>query len=315
MNVNVTVKYRLSAAGQRAALVAGRPATSTATETMTIDDPALLDHLTIQPDGSLVLDVTGYPGGCYHSKLLYLDAPPSSIKEVLQLWGAYSDEVKAAREAEAAAERARQEEAARKAAEKAAHDAPLVEALLSELEALDPLADLPAGISLDYFGTLERDRYRYTQTQEQITRAKALYEKRNQARADAKAAAKRAEQEAREAMVAEHGGYLWQPEAGMCDFLGFGLWCSGQSRRWVGIFTQPKGIERFLDSPRGEFTWEIGSLQRGDCIQGGGFDTNSRGKRRNQTEWFGVVIRNDDSGLVVKICDSRAAALAAAKKL
>jgi hypothetical protein len=137
----------------------------------------------------------------------------------------------------------------------------------------------------------------------------------NIARTKAKEAAARAKAEAIEAMIAEHGGYRWTVEAGMCDFRGFNLWAGSQTRRWVGIFTAPKGIDSFLDSPRGEHTFEISSLVAGDCIQGGGYDINSRGRRRNQSEFFGVVIRNDDTGLVVKITDSRAAALKAAAKI
>jgi hypothetical protein len=97
-------------------------------------------------------------------------------------------------------------------------------------------------------------------------------------------------------MIAEHGGYRWE-HTGLCNFIGFNLWSSGQTKRWVGIFTQPKGMEP------------------GQCIQGGGYDTNSRGKRRNESEWFGVVVSNAADALVVNICDSRSACFSAAKKI
>ena len=62
-------------------------------------------------------------------------------------------------------------------------------------------------------------------------------------------------------------------------------------------------------------TFDVCSLDVGDCIQGGGYDTNSRGKRRNESEWFGVVIANGDDALIVRILDSRSACFAAAKKV
>ena len=59
----------------------------------------------------------------------------------------------------------------------------------------------------------------------------------------------------------------------------------------------------------------MGKLERGDCIQGAGFDTNSRGKRLSETEWFGVVVRCSETEIVIDLHDSRSATIKAAAKL
>lgn len=322
MTQTVNVTYRLSAAGQKAALIAGRCASQIVTEPMQLDDPALLDSVAIGSEGSLSLDVRCcqryvYAGLGIPADLAF-DAPPATLAEIVSAWRAHVAALDAAF-AERDAKRAADEQAAKLAADaKRAADEPILDAILDELEVLDPLADLPAGrtLTLDYYGkTWQGPAGQLFATDGQKARLTAL----NIARTKAKEAAARAKAEAIEAMiaehVAEHGGYRWTVEAGMCDFRGFNLWAGSQTRRWVGIFTAPKGIDSFLDSPRGEHTFEISSLVAGDCIQGGGYDINSRGWRRNQSEFFGVVIRNDDTGLVVKITDSRAAALKAAAKI
>ena len=101
----------------------------------------------------------------------------------------------------------------------------------------------------------------------------------------------------------------------MTSFKGFNLWKSGQTKRWVGVFSAPKGIDRFLTSPKGEFVFHVADLQPGTTIQGGGYDTNSRGKRRNESEFFGVVVSNTEERIVVDSHNTRAAAMSAAKKL
>lgn len=60
MNVTVNVKYRLSQAGQKAALLAGRTASKEVVEAMALDDAAQIDTLTVESDGTLSLDVRNY---------------------------------------------------------------------------------------------------------------------------------------------------------------------------------------------------------------------------------------------------------------
>ena len=319
VNMNVNVTYQLSAAGQRAALIAGRCASKTVTESMELTDLALLDDLNIAADGSLSFDATKrhIPADSYIFSTMEMDAPPATLAEVLAAYAAYRAAINTGYELRAAKAAAVRADEQKRADEKAAHDAPLVDAILASLEALDPLADFPSGISA----------YSYSPTRASVTdhgadlnvnaeqgaRLRAILAAREQA-AEAAKAAKVAQRDAeRAAEIAQYGGYRWVPEGGMVDFQGRGLWASGQSKRWVGIFTAPKGIAKFLDSPRGEHTFSVGCLQPGDCIQGGGYDTNSRGKRRNETEFFGVVVANSADGLVVNICGSRSAAFAAAK--
>jgi hypothetical protein len=287
---------------------------------MELGDLSMLDHISIGADGALSFDATKYTKDWHHYSHNYsldLDAPPDAITDVLTAWLALQASV----DGEYA--RKREEEAASKAAnllaeqEKRTADVALVDAYIADYAAADPLVDTRQPPATDYrrMVYVARDTDWHYTTEAQATRIGQLNETWTKARTAAKEAAEAAKEDARNAIIAEHGGYWWQPEAGMCDFRGYDLWSAGQTRRWVGIFTQPKGIDSFLDSPRGEHTFHVSQLAAGDCIQGGGYDTNSRGRRRNESEFFAVVIRNDDSGLVVKMCDSRAKTMAAAKKL
>lgn len=210
----------------------------------------------------------------------------------------------------------RDERTAAAAREKAEHDFPLVEAILTALEAL-PLDAPVKGMGIVTSG----DKFFYgfadslNGTAEQIQRAKTVIEKRAAVADEAKLEADRRKAEARAAIIAEHGGIVFTVEAGMCSFIGDNLWARGQTKRWVGTFSTPKGIAEFLSSPRGEHVFDVSSLKRGECIQGGGYDTNSRGKRRNESEWFGVVVSNEENAIVVDLHDSRSGALKAAAKL
>jgi hypothetical protein len=308
--LNVTVTYKLSATGQKAALLAGRPASEKVTEVMVLDDLSLMDVMDIGEDGSIsyTADVCSYVGG-YSAPVL--NASPESISEIV----AIVQEWRAGIQIRVDAQRAEEETAAAKQAaeekDKLEKDGPLVDALIAEIGGSNPLALLAPGISIDWYhrgGILHRDGYKYSLTSEQSGRVKDLAITRIRAKAAQEEAAKAAKQAKREALIDEHGGMYWE-SATMCNFLGYDLWAGGQSKRWVGIFRQAKGISRFLDSPRGEFTFDVSDLSTGDCIQGGGYDTNSRGKRRNESEWFGVVVKNDDTGLVVRQCNSRSEAL------
>lgn len=315
--MNVTVKYNLSQAGQKAAIIAGKPATAQVSEVMQFDDAALIDRMTILPDGSMQFDATR-TGNIWAatSKTLYMDAPPADLASLIAAWDAQMAVNNIAAEQREREIKEREERTATAAREKAEHDLPLVEAILTELEAL-PLDASTKGTGVVTSG----DKYFYgfadglNGTAEQIQRATAIILKRAAVADAAKLEADRLKAEARTAMIAEHGGIVFKVEAGMCSFLGENLWAGGQTKRWVGIFSGPKGIDSFLDSPRGEHVFSVASLKCGECIQGGGYDTNSRGKRRNESEWFGVVVRNDETEIVIDLHDSRAATIKAAAKL
>lgn len=300
--MKANVKYCLSQAGQKAALISGRPATSTVAETMEFEDTHLIDKLHINTDGTMSYDRAGYSWPS-------LDAPPANLAELIATIEAWST-------AKRAAEDATKREAEEKARLLAERSFPVVERLLAAFEAmpLDSPAP-PAGLSAYGFDDVTArgtDGYILSSTPEQRARRDKRFAERK-AFADEKAAAEKAAKlAAREAMIAEHGGIVFPVEAGMCSFTGQGLWSSGQSKRWVGIFSAMKGIDSFCDSPRGEHSFGVSALHRGHCIQGGGYDTNSRGKRRSETEWFGVVVRCDENEIVVDLHDSRAATIKAA---
>jgi len=322
MDVNVNVKYNLSQAGQKAAIMAGKPATASVTEVMSVDDLSLIDKLTVNTDGTMSLDADTGSRKAYGDATLYLDAPPSDLATLLSILDAHhvaNAAMQASRVRESEEKRAAEAKAAQ---EKLDADSPLVDAILEEFEAL-PL-DAPLPVTIDCLGNaIYHFRVRaavgagscLSSSKEQKDRANVVLAARAKAKAEADAAKAAAKEAAKEAMIAEHGGIVFPVEGGLCGFTGQSLWWSGQSKRWVGIFTAPKGIDKFLDSARGEFSFSVGKLERGDCIQGAGFDTNSRGKRRSETEWFGVVVRCSETEIVIDLHDSRSATIKAAAKL
>jgi hypothetical protein len=320
--MNVTVKYNLSQAGQKAALIAGKTATASVTEVMSFDDPTLIDKLTINTDGTMSLNADTGSRKAYGDATLYLDAPPTDLATLLSVLDAHhaaNAEMQATKVRESEEKRAAEAKAAQ---DKLAADSPLVDAILEEFEAL-PL-DAPLPVTIDCCGnSIYHFRVRaaagagsyLSSTKEHKERANIVLAARAKAKTEADAAKVAAKEAAKEAMIAEHGGIVFPVEGGLCAFAGQSLWSGGQSKRWVGIFTAPKGIDKFLDSARGEFSFSVGELERGDCIQGAGFDTNSRGKRRSETEWFGVVVRSSETEIVVELHDTRSAAIKAAAKL
>ena len=297
--MNAKVTYRLSQAGQKAALLVGRTATSQVSETMEFADVSLIDKLRICPDGTMEYARAGYG-------FPDLDAPPVDLSDLInaiEMWSA----------AKIAAESERQRLADEATKTKAEADYPVVDALLASFEAL-PL-DAKDEQPRHGYSIAKGYSQPYTVAPEQRARFQARQKAREEFEAQAKAAAEQAKADTRAAMIAEHGGIVFPVEAGMCSFIGQGLWNSGQSKRWVGIFSAMKGIDNFCDSPRGEHSFGVSALHRGHCIQGAGYDTNSRGKRRSETEWFGVVVRCDENEIVVDLHDSRAATIKAAMKI
>ena len=298
-DILVRVHYRLSPAGQRAALLQGKPAAADNYCELPIESPDQLAQLEIDSKGipSLtLLCVAGFHTGPE------LDAPPSSLGELLAIRQRAVDaiEQKKQREQQEAADR----EAARLA--RIEEDRSAVEELLTAAAAADPLG--PMGfVNYPTFIVAKGAARQCYLAPEHFPRIQALWDRKAKAEKDREDAEKAAKEVATEKMLDTYGGHRWELSSGFCDFRGFNLWLSGQSKRWVGIFTQPRGIDSFLSSPKGEFTWDISSLTRGQCIQGAGFDTNSRGKRRSESEWFGVVIANDDA-LVIRLAGSRAEA-------
>lgn len=322
--MNVTMNYRLSADGQRAALLAGRPATATVAETVdeTID-AATLALCDIDGNGkvSYAANAPEKKNNEWASEYLYLSAPPANLADLIATHQAWKKDTAALYEA-GKLEKARiaSQKAAAEAAE-VALDEPVVEAALRTIEALPPLADINSSVPgfhcLSMYDGLivKRDGRLCVQTGAQFKRAVAVYESRVKTANDAKAAAAAEKEAKRQTEIETRGGYVFPVEGGMCTFKGRGLWLDGQARRWVGIFTEPKGIAEFLDSPRGEHSFSVSSLAPGDCIQGAGFDTNSRGKRRTESEWYGVVVSLTDSEIVVRITDSRAECFKIAAKM
>ncbi len=295
--MNVTMRYRLSDAGQRAALLAGRPATAQVVETMeTTPTAELLAACQITPAGSAELVAE-----TYRYETLHLDAPPESVEHLARLWEAHQAAVVAGEEARAADAKRQKEE--REAAHLAA-----IEAAREKVNAA-----IESGVFECWGSHLKVDGESLPMCAEYQERAKAAVK----ARADAAAAEKKAKSEAkaaaREEMVRTRGGLVFPVEGGFCDFRGQGLWSNYQEKRWVGLFSGARGIDRFLEGPRGEFTWDVTPLEKGDCIQGGGFSQNSRGKRKNESEFFAVVVERTETEIVISEKPTRAAALKVAR--
>lgn len=305
LNIAVQVKYNLSAAGQKAALLAGLPATREVKTTMTLTDPAHVEYISIQSDGTTTLDA--YAPTALSREIIAFDAPPQSIDEIVAEIRKRTA-IHLERRAEAEMRRKKDEEDARIRREQASKQ---VEELLTQYEAVPHEQPLPGRGSIYGLGALysPTGEYFLPITDAQKARLDTLARARRKVEEDRELAIQEEKEKARAEMAATYGGYRWEVEGGMCDFQGFALWNTAQSKRWVGTFTQPKGIDTFLPSPKGEHVFDVSRLSPGDCIQGAGFDTNSRGKRRSETEFFGRVVARDENQIVVEILDSRAACL------
>ena len=301
--MTVTVSYRLTSVGQRAALIAGRPSTEQVTENMQFSDMSYLDAIQIDAQGKLSLDAMKVD---YITTSIRFDAPPT----LGELIAAVAEE-KATRAAKAKLRLQETEEADRqrkaKDAQKRADDFPIVEVALELLRNTVPLDELPSKYRYcGYnFPVIYGNAGELFMTDEQRTELKSLFAVRK----EAEDAEKNAKEVAKQALIAQKGGYWWEP-ARLHSLLGYGIWCSSQTKRWVGTFSSARCIDAFLPNPKGEFAFDFSNIKPGTCVQAGGYDTNSRGKRRDESEFFGVVIVNDESGLVIKECDSRSKALA-----
>jgi hypothetical protein len=298
--MTVTVSYRLSVAGQRAALIAGKPATDQVTEDMEFSDMSYLDAIHIDAQGKLSLNTVVVN---YISTGIRFDAPPT----LAELIAAFVEEkatqvAKAKLRLEAEQEADRQRKA--KDAQKRVDDFPIVKEALELLRNTAPLEDTPSKYRycLPFIYDKAGELY---MTNEQREELKSLFAIRK----EAKEAEERAKEAAKQSLIEQKGGYWWAP-AKFHGLLGYGVWHSGQTKRWVGTFSSARGIDEFLPNPKGEFVFDFLNVKPGTCVQAGGFDTNSRGKRRDESEFFGVVIVNDESGLVIKEFDRRANALA-----
>jgi len=311
----VKVTYRLSDAGQKAALLAGRPASKIITDCLPLD-PAVIDSLMIASDGSLSYDAsrTYYIKYGIGGRDFALDDAPASLSALVAAHQAFITAAEAEGEAFHAKLQAEEEERKRKAAEILERESAIAEPIIVAAEHSDPSSPLPDGVRIEYQTVYDTHHRRLSITDDQRQRVNAVIKLREDAATAAKAAKRAARDAEIAAIVAEYGGYMWEVNGGMCDFMGYRLWASYQSKRWVGTFTAPKGIAHFCNSARGEHVFDISWLKSGDCIQGGGYSENSRGKRREETEFFGVVLRNDDR-LVVSICDSRSEAIAKSRKM
>jgi len=284
MNVNAT--YTLSQDGQRAALLAGRTATQQVKEELPLLDMAMLAECGMTTDGKASFV-------CYAK----LDTPPVSVDDLIAATAADNAKMAADRLAREEAEKADR-------AKRRITDEPKIAAAIAAVEALPESEPAPYRQALAYFVKTNEEETRYQALVDAHEKKHATWRK---AQADAKQAAKDAE-------IALRGGTVFPVEGGMCAFKGHSLWTSGQSKRWVGVFSAAKGIDKFLPNPKGEFVFDVRGLAAGQCIQGGGYDTNSRGKRRSETEFFGVVVELSDSEIVVRLCDSRAQAFKLAAK-
>ena len=164
MTQNVNVTYLLSAAGQKAALIAGRCASATVTETMTLEDPALLESLTIGEDGSLSLEARWSPGmqwGPSQSRLT-LDAPPATLTDLVASYRAHCTAWQAACAAEQAAKLAAKQAAEAATAAQLAQDFPLAESMVCALESLGLTDPLPPNTRCDFYCELYADDPRRT---------------------------------------------------------------------------------------------------------------------------------------------------------
>lgn len=324
-NMNVTVTYALSAAGRMAALVAGRPSIARQVEVLEAGD--MLARCTVNAAGLAVFEASPVYGPGPE-----LDAPPTCLADVVLNY----DEYYAARQARLDADNAslvaravisRDEFLARMLADKPVFDAALAAFEASDLGAADAAQVWGHGVQAGWnvavdLSALEGCKQARCGVGETLAvsaadavRIESVIRDRSERRKAEQTAAIAAKAAAIAAEIAEHGGFVFPVSAGMCEFRGRNLWQGGQTVRWVGTFTEARGIDRFLDSPRGEFAFGVAGLKPGDRIQGGGYEKKYNGKRRHESEFFGVVVSVGHSEIVVREYPSRAAALAGAAAL
>ncbi len=306
MTKTVNLNYTLSPEGQRKAILAGLDGQRQVATTETVEVTAdLLEYAEVDSNGGITL-----------RSRIHWDTVPTAADIIAAL----TREEESRKEAAEKVKKLQEETRAKQIAQRSA-DEEYAAAIIAEIKStdhLDPDVDFPGYELCEYLdGDGERRHngwlrgrhvsIRVDQGQE-LTRLKR---ERNDRKVELAAQKKQAEENRRAAIVEEHGGYLWP--SGMCDFLGYGLWQQNQDKRWIGVFSGARGIDTFCSSPRGEHIFDVSGLLPGTCIQGGGYNVSRSGKRSRESEFFGVVIRNDDTGLVVKIVGSRADALKAAK--
>lgn len=306
--MNANVKYELSQAGQLAAILAGRTATQYVTEALEVGD--LLARCRVTAAGALEFDGTE----SYSLDRPRLDAPPTTLTDVV----AVVDATRAQRQAvlDAAAAKVKAEQDLRLAL--VGEHKPVFDAALDVLRALD--CDASAAISIyrndphavrllpvAVFGVLPDLLY---VSREDVAVLDGVISDRSKASAERKAQVAREAADKIAAEIAEHGGFVFPVAAGMCKFKGRNFWETGQTVRWVGTFSEARGIDRFLDSPKGEFVFDVAGLKVGGRIQGGGYEKQYNGKRRHESEFFGVVVSLGDSEIVVRKYSTRAGALA-----
>src|SRR5215467_2202821 len=226
MKLNVKVQYRLSPAGQKAALVADRPASAEVTETMVLEDIAYVEEVELDSAGTPSLDTRKYDptNSYYRSRKLELDAPPADIVALITMWREFRAKVDLDVKAEQAEQAAQNEVARVEAEEKAARDHETAEQVLTLLEAAtDPAAvDLSSlGVTAVYDGMIWVKDHGCLDLTPALRQRVEAYDKRCAELRRQKAEAAAAEATAKlDAVLAEHGGLRWQAEGGMCAFRG-----------------------------------------------------------------------------------------------
>lgn len=335
--MTVLTTYTLSPIGQRAAIIAG--GSGAVSQTVTLDaTPEQLAHpaIAIAADGSMSLALAGVhnaPINDLATALAIADAARSEAEtqnrnehdELERLLAVY----------EAGGEchndlyyKCSPDMAARRAAERARRENAHEREMIAEsIAALPPAKTVGEVQNYCYAHGYHRTSIEAiisvlgAERVEAMQAAEALNHAAEKAQADEKAAQLAAD--------AELGIHYFAVEGGMCNFTAGSRrtetgeeietwhrgWATYDEKHWLGVFSSARGVDRFVNGPRGERCYDVSGLRAGECIQQASYDVSSRGKRRSEVESFGVVASHTDVLIGIYHVDSRAAALKIARKL
>ena len=307
----VNISYRLSKEGQRAAVIADHPFPPHERQAYTMqwdstDTRVQVTDLDITSDGIL----------CYNApRNMKLDTLPADLADLVarsRAWKEAEEQRKAREQAEYEERHARHlaESAARMRAAAAETYTRMLERWKSDPDSFDSLVESP---------------YRYSDGIGSDTERIAAAELVDTINGYVRVRKLAAGAAIREAWSKDRSLPFQVSAAGYASFRDWDgkyhhvdlpeLWEAGQSRRWIGHFTSGRKIDQFLENPKRESAWDVGALAAGDCIQGGGHDVNSRGKRRYETSWFAVVTAVGDGQIRLRFHKSRVECLDAARAL
>ena len=316
--MNATITYKLSAAGQKASILAG--GTGAAKQEMRVDStdplfPELVNVATVLSDGTIQFDCEGRC--CRESEYVYLpefDAPPT-LAEILAANTKAIADAKAAKVIEA------QEKEERRLARLAKDFERVTEWAAKPVEERISKASGTWKAAPLYLDENESKAAWETSALYLWTVQHAADRQAAQVIEDAKAAAEKEEKRLafRASRNLEDGDISLNIEDGALSQVPAGCWTSHKrGKNWLAVIepnaSKPGGLERdFQEKAKGDCYYMAGGLSVGDAIEFGADDYSGSG-RKSPERWYGYVKRIEAKYIVVVSATTGKAAHKAAQK-